>query len=192
MQSFVERFLAFQAERKAEKDLRKEQRKNVRPTDMMRRLADLDAGKSSAALPGMANKMFPVCTSCVFQKELTPWSLPPIGGLQFETHALANFANEGITLIQYDKLLKLMKDPKRGVDRRTRTFRLKKHKDCFVGMEACQWLTQTLGLISTEEALAIGECLMHRFLSSFFFLHFQSLQTPSHQFSKWFSPLSEV
>ena len=96
-----------------------------------------------------------------------------------------------VFLFQTEKLMRLMKDPRRGLDIKTRTYRLRKHKDCFVGLfhlslplnlpvsplltsshllltasEATAWFMQNLGLSTVEEALAIGECLVHRFVSS--------------------------
>ena len=59
-------------------------------------------------------------------------------------------------------LYKLMTNPKTGVERRTRTSRLRSYKDCFVGNEAVDWLLNVLSLDQRSEAVAIGEAMMHR------------------------------
>ena len=55
-----------------------------------------------------------------------------------------------------------MKDLKNGIERKTRTYRLRLHKDCFVGSDAVDWLIEKLKIITREEGVAIAESLMHR------------------------------
>lgn len=55
-----------------------------------------------------------------------------------------------------------MRDNKKGLERKTRTFRFRSHKECFVAHEAVDWFIKNLKLDSREEAVAVGEALMHR------------------------------
>jgi len=55
-----------------------------------------------------------------------------------------------------------MNDPKTGIERKTRTFRFRNHKDCFVASDAVEWFMVTLNLDNREEAVAVGEALTHR------------------------------
>lgn len=55
-----------------------------------------------------------------------------------------------------------MRDPKNGLERKTRTFRFRSHKECFVASEAVDWFIKHLKLDSREEAVAVGEALTHR------------------------------
>lgn len=58
-------------------------------------------------------------------------------------------------------LYRLMSDPKTGVERKTRMYRLRSHKDCFIGSDCVDFLMTTLELDSRDEAGVIGEALMH-------------------------------
>jgi hypothetical protein len=55
-----------------------------------------------------------------------------------------------------------MRDPKQGLDIRSRYLFVKKYTNCFVGSEAVDWMMHHLKLKSREEGVAIGEMLMHR------------------------------
>lgn len=56
----------------------------------------------------------------------------------------------------------LFRDPVIGLERKTRNFRFRSHKDCFIASEAVDWFMQYLKLDSREEGVAIGEALTHR------------------------------
>lgn len=95
---------------------------------LLAKLQDLDSAEPKI------HPFFSVCSSCVMELEASPWSGTPIGG-PVEGPRLALMAiNDG--RCDFEKItpfVRLMSDPKRGVDIRTRTHRLRKHKDCFVG-----------------------------------------------------------
>lgn len=55
-----------------------------------------------------------------------------------------------------------MKDPRTGVPLSKRYYRFKVYADCFVGLEAVDWLLRELPGINREEAVAIGEMLLSR------------------------------
>jgi len=48
------------------------------------------------------------------------------------------------------------------IDVRSRVVRLRKYKDCFVGSEAVDWMMEKLNLKTKEEAIEVGEMLLHR------------------------------
>ena len=64
--------------------------------------------------------------------------------------------------IKIAKLFKMMNDSKTGVEKKTKTYRFRTHKDCFAGTEAVDWLIKNLRFSTREEGVAIGEALMHR------------------------------
>ena len=58
------------------------------------------------------------------------------------------------------QLFNLFKDAKEGIERKTRVYRLRSHKDCFQGSDAVDWFIGKIKLNSRDEGVAIGELLM--------------------------------
>ena len=53
------------------------------------------------------------------------------------------------------------KDPKDGVERKNRVYRLRNYKDCFQGSDAVDWFISKMKLNSREEGIVIGELFMN-------------------------------
>lgn len=64
--------------------------------------------------------------------------------------------------ISLAQLAEKMRDPIRGVEIKTRYYKLKAYYRCFIGIEAVDWLVKELKLPNRDEAVAIGETMMFR------------------------------
>lgn len=124
---------------------------------IIHRIRNLDAQDNSQSKSANEPNVCFLDASCALQKESSPWACDPI----FHKPAKGKLTNK-IDDSKIEQLYYLMGDVKLGLDRRTRAFRFRNHKDCFVASEAVDWFMRTLKLDSREEAVAIGEALTHR------------------------------
>jgi len=94
--------------------------------------------------------------------------------------------------INVSDLVKKMRDHRKGVQIKKRTFKLKTYYDCFVGKEAVDWLVRELKLQDRQEAVAVGEMLMFRgiiqhvtntepFVDGYFFYRFTQDERKAHK-----------
>mmetsp|Transcript_15572 Transcript_15572/g.19828 ORF Transcript_15572/g.19828 Transcript_15572/m.19828 type:complete len:280 (-) Transcript_15572:75-914(-) len=95
--------------------------------------------------------------ACALQKETSPWASDPIYQKPLKGKLTNKIDDDKMELLYHR-----MRDPVKGLDRKTRTFRFRNHKDCFVASESVDWFISELRLDSREEAVAVGEALTHR------------------------------
>lgn len=158
---FVNSFLDFKEQRRAEKERKRVERQQANKGRLVERLKNVEETKG----PPQPEDVFPICLSkCSLYKESKPWELPPLVSSDHKTHqVLERFSNqERYSLDKTYELYKLMQEPKTGIERKNRTQRMRTHKDCFLGSDAVDWFIRVLRLETREEGIAIGENLMHR------------------------------
>eukprot|EP01094_Clydonella_sp_ATCC50884_P017351 TRINITY_DN2_c0_g3_i2.p1 TRINITY_DN2_c0_g3~~TRINITY_DN2_c0_g3_i2.p1 ORF type:complete len:320 (-),score=98.49 TRINITY_DN2_c0_g3_i2:33-992(-) len=148
-------------ERKArEKEERKSQaraRREENKRNLIEKLQNLDT--QTPREEGIVHPFFAVCDACLLQREATPWAQPMISG---PAKVLLVQNDERCDLKFVSQIMELFSCPHTGVKRSTRSKALRTHKDCFVGSEAVTWIQKRLLLDSRDQAVAIGEALMHQ------------------------------
>lgn len=81
------------------------------------------------------------------------------------------------------EIIRKMKDPQNGVDRKERKWRFRKYGNCFIGSEAVTWLLNNTPLRTRKAAVSFGNALLtedvfshvlneHDFEDSSLFYHF--------------------
>jgi hypothetical protein len=111
--------------------LRQKRAAKAKREDQKRLLAKLQDLESSEP---KLQPFFSVCSMCVNELESSPWNGTPIGGPVDGPRMALMAINDGrCDFEQITAFVRMISNPKHGVDIRTRTHRLRKHKDCFVG-----------------------------------------------------------
>jgi hypothetical protein len=64
-------------------------------------------------------------------------------------------------MLDIDKIINMMRDPKKGVQIKNRRYFLKTYENCFIGKELVTWIVKNISRIkSREDAVSLGEELM--------------------------------
>merc|ERR1711879_468972 len=160
----------FREEKRIEKEKKRLQMKERRRSvgkGIIHKIAKLnvDEGESDSKT---ASKSEPVLcfldASCALPKESSPWASDPIFQKPLKGKLTSKIDDD-----KMEKLYHLMRHQTQGLERKTRAFRFRNHKDCFIASEAVDWFITNLKLDSREEAVAVGEALTHRGLISHVF-----------------------
>jgi hypothetical protein len=114
---------------------------------------------------------------------------------------LRNFLEETYEdMLDVDKIINMMRDPKKGVQIKNRRYFLKTYENCFIGKELVSWIVKNISRIkSREDAVSLGEELMEEgyfdhvvkeqpFKDSEFYYRFRIDETKSQTQSSFFSP----
>lgn len=161
MIDFVQEYIEAQEKKAQEKQERRKQadaRREEHQRILIEKLQNLDT-QSTPREEAAVHPFYPVCDACLSVREESPWANPMISG---PARVILVQNDERCDLKFVPQLLEMLSEPHTGVKRTTRSKSLRTHKDCFVGTEAVTWFQRRLLLESRDQAVAIGEALMHQ------------------------------